>query len=65
MGRAVALRREEDGHHTPAATLCVEAAQRGEAHTLLEQNDFAHGLHLVAGTGHGETMKCSLFRGDA
>lgn len=65
MGRAAALRREEDGHHAPAATLCVEATQRGEAHALMEQDDFAHGLHLVAVPGHGETMKCSLFRGDA
>lgn len=65
MGRAAALGREEDGHHTSAPPLCIEGAQRGEAHALLEQDDFAHGLHLVSVRGHGETMKCSLFRGDA
>lgn len=65
MYRPAAFRREEHRHDTSAAALSIEGAQRSEAHALQELDDLAHGLHLVAGHGHGETMKCSQFRGDA
>jgi len=65
MARNGAFRHEEHGHHAARPVLCIERAQRGESHAVLEKNDLAHGPHLGAAHGHGETMKCSLFQGDA
>jgi len=58
-------RREEDRRH-PAHTLDhAVVAQGAEVHALLEEEDLAHGPHLGAADGRGETMKRSLFQGDA
>lgn len=65
MGRETALRREEHGDHTTHASIGIEGAKCTEAHAVVEKDDLAHGLHLGAADGRGETMKCSLFQGDA
>ncbi len=65
MGRERALRREEHSDHTANAPIDIEGAKCAEAHAVLEMDDLAHGLHLVAADGLSETMKCSLFQGDA
>lgn len=65
MSRKRALRREEHSDHSAHASNGIEAAERGKAHALLEKDDLAHGLHLGAVHGRGETMKCSPFQGDA
>lgn len=65
MGRERALRGEEHCDHAANAPIDIEGAKRAEAHALLEKDDLAHGLHLGAVHGRGETMKCSLFQGDA
>ena len=65
MHRYGALRRKKDDYHAAQAALHIEGAQRGEVHTVLEKNDLAHGPHLGAPHGHGETMKCNALQGDA
>lgn len=65
MGRERALRREEHRDHAAHAPIDIEGVKRAEAHAVLEMDDLAHGPHLVAADGLGETMKCSLFQGDA
>lgn len=65
MRRYSSLRCKEHRYHTAQAALRIERAQRGEVQSVLKKNDLAHGPHLCAPHGHGETMKCGALQGDA
>lgn len=58
-------RLEEDRRHSSLALGHAVVAQGAEVHTLLEEDDLAHGLHLAVGAACSGTMKCAAFQGAA
>lgn len=65
MPDVISSRSEEDRRHSAQAMAHAVVAQGAEVHTLLEEDDLAHGLHLEVGAACSGTMKCAAFQGAA